>query len=825
MKKILKIVLGTVGVIFLLLLVLPFVFKGKIEKLVKTEINKQVNATVDYSSFSLSLIRSFPNLSVSMDGLNVVGKGAFEGDTLLNVNGFSTEVDVMSAISGQVEIKSVLIDRPAVHAKVLADSTANWDIMIAGEEQVEDTTTSEASDFTIQLESFEIRNANITYLDETMNLDAGINDFNLALSGDMSQKSTNLTIESGIEAINVVFDGVKYLNGAKMGLTAGINADLENMIFTFLENELSLNGLALGVDGSVHMKEDAIGLDLKIGAKKTDFKTLLALVPEVYLKDFEELKTTGKLALESTVKGDFTDSEHLPAFDLVLLVENASVQYPDLPKSIDQINVDLKVNNPGGSPDATVASIDKFHFELGGNPFDARMKVIRPVSNPAFSGKAKGKIDLGSLADALPLDSFELKGLVSADLVVDGDYEMIEKEAYEQIKANGQVGLKGFLYTSPDMPQSLEIKQAEMTFSPRYLDLASFSAKMGRTDFNLKGRLENYLAYALKDGVLKGKLVHTSKLVDSNEFLSESTEEEVETTDITALEVIEVPKTLDFVLSSKIDRLLYDKLVINNTAGKIVIKNGRVVLDGLSMNLLDGSMKMSGQYNTQNMKKPFVDLNINASKIDINMAANSFSVVDSLVPIAKKAAGKVSSRFSYYSELGDDFMPVLSTVGGEGNVKSKGVEVSGAKIQDGLAAALKDDKYKVMKAEDLDINFKLKEGNLIVEPFTAKIFDKKVTVAGTQGLDQTMNYNITMPVSRKELAGVAGLMGMSIPTSGDDLPVDILIKGTVSKPEIKLNLEKATKVVGKELEKEAEKAVKNLLKDDDLKKKFESIFK
>jgi len=827
MKRILKIVLGTIAVIFLLLLVLPVIFKGKIEKRVKTEINKQVNAIVDYKSFSLSLFRHFPDLSVSLEGLSVVGKDQFEGDSLLSIKEFSTSVDVLSAISGEVEIKSVLIDQPMINALVLPDSTANWDIALAVEEVEEEVidTVSGTSDFKILLESFEIKNARIAYVDQTMALTAVIDGFNLALSGDMSQTTTDLKIQSDIDGVFVTFEEVDYLNGATVSLDAGIGADLEQLIFTFLENELVVNGLALQMDGSVVMKEEAYGLDLKLGAKKTDFKTLLALVPEVYLQDFESLKTAGELVLNVTVEGDYVDADQLPAFDVNLQVSDAMIQYTDLPKSLQDINIKLKVNNPGGSPDSTYTALEQFHFKLGDNPFDASLEVTTPVSNLTFKGGMRGRIDLSSLADAIPMDSFDIKGLIEADVTLDGDYAMIEKEQYDQVQANGKVLLNDFSFSNADLPQGVLISQAEITFSPRYVDLKSFSSQIGESDFNLKGRLENYLGYALKDGTLKGKLSHHSKYINSNEFMTEAPEPEVTELpdDTTALEIVEVPKNLDVVFASEIDKLLYDKLIIRNMKGGIVVRDGRVLLDGLKMNLLNGALTMGGQYNTQNMEKPFVDFQFAGQNIDINMAANSFSVVDSMVPIAKKAVGNVSPNFNYYSELGADFMPVIETMDGKGKVKSKGVEVSGSKIQNGLASMLKNEKYKVMKAEDFNINFKIDKGSVIVSPFKTKVYGKEIEIQGVQSIDQSINYKMTMPFSRKEVAGMAGLMGLSLPTSGDDLMVDVIVTGTIKEPELKLDLEKASKVVGKELEKEAEKAVKKILEDPDTKKKVDDL--
>lgn len=828
MKKTLTILGAILGSLILLIILVPLLFKGPIERKVKQEINNMVNATIDYQSFSLSLIRSFPDLRIGLEGLTVVGADRFANDTLLAVNNFSVEVDLMSALSESIQIKAINIDQPKLHAIVLADSTANWDIMKeTGEETPEDTTSAEST-FQIQLNSFVLNNGLITYSDSVLQTEARIAGLNVNLSGDMSADQSNLELKTTIEALDVVFEKVKYLNKTKLGLDAIIEADLKNSQYTFKENLLDLNGIPMAFDGWVKMKEASYDMDLKLAAKETSFKTLLALVPEVYMKDYQNIKANGTLALEATAKGEFIDADHLPAFNLILAVNDGSVKYPDLPKSVDRIQIDLKVNNPGGSADATIVDLNKFHFELGGNPFDANFNVVTPVSNATFKGAINGTIDLGSLKDAIPLEDASMGGIIKANINMAADYNMIEKEEYEKINAAGQVALKNFSYTSKDLPQGVNISNADMALSPRYITLNAFSMKMGKSDFDLNGRLENYLAYALKDGILKGTLNHRSTLIDSNEFLTSEAPAEA-TADTSAIEIVEVPKNINFELSSTIGTLLYDKLTVKNAKGKILVKDGRVMLDGLKMEACEGSMVMNGEYNTQNMEKPFVAFDINVSSMDINAAVNSFSVVDSLLPIAKHAFGKVNTKMSFNSLLGKDFMPVLSSVGSTGNLKSDNVEVKGAKFQDGLATALKNDKYKTLVAKNLNINFRVENGNIIIDPFKPNVFGKELTVSGQQSLDQSILYQVRMPVERQELSALAGLMGLKIPDKGDDLPVGITIKGTIKKPEIGLNLDEAKKIlakeVGKELEKEAEKAVDKLLSDPNVKKGVEDIKK
>ena len=76
-KKVLKIT----GIVFLLcvvtLIAAPILFKGKIEDYIKKEINKSVNAEVDFAQVDLSFMAKFPNATINIKDLKVINRAPF----------------------------------------------------------------------------------------------------------------------------------------------------------------------------------------------------------------------------------------------------------------------------------------------------------------------------------------------------------------------------------------------------------------------------------------------------------------------------------------------------------------------------------------------------------------------------------------------------------------------------------------------------------------------------------------------------------------------------------------------------------------------------
>ena len=786
-KKFFKVFLITVLVIFVILLVTPILFKGKILEIAKKELNEMLTAKVDFSDIKLSFIRNFPNAYVALEDLTVIGTGEFEGDTLIAFKKFSVTVDIVSVIKMEnMEVKSVLLDRANLYAHVLDNGHVNWDIMKPSETEVttEDTSTTT---FKVALRKFEIRNANITYRDDSSKMAATLKDLNYLLRGDMTQDNADLNMKLDIAEINFWMDGIRYLKKARAGFVSEIGADLKNMGFTFKDNRFNLNEIVLKFAGSVQMPADDINIDLTFATDKTDFKSLLSLIPAIYMQDFESVKTAGSLTLNGDLKGTYNDKQ-MPSAHLNLNVDNAMFKYPDLPKSVDNINIATKIFYDGVVFDRTTVDVDRFHFEMAANPFDAELHVKTPDSDMQIAAKFAGKIDFNSMTDIVPLDSVTLKGLLECDLALAGRMSTLEKEQYEDFKAEGMLKLSNFDYESPDFPQGVKIARTQLNFTPKKVDLASFDAIIGRTDIAMNGTLENFIPFVFKDETVRGKLNLKSNTIDLNEFMTDEPEETP--VDTVPLSVIEVPKNIDFAVSANIGKILFDKLTITNTAGMLLVKDGKVRMQNLAMNLLDGSMVLNGEYNTQDIKVPSIDFAMDIRQFDITSTLSSFSMLESMFPEPQNYVGKVSATLTLNSILDEHLDPVLNSVLSKGQLQTKNVEIRNSKLFETMADLLKNEAWRTPAPGNLNIKYEIKDGRLMVEPIQMNIAQAKLDLSGDQGLDMTLNYKVNAAVPISAIgSGATDLLG-KIPggSSIKELKVTGLVGGTATKPEVKLSI-------------------------------------
>ena len=99
MKKILLIIAAVFIVLVASAAAVPYFFKDQIIAKVKTVINTNVNAKVDFTAFDLTLIRSFPKMGIKLNDLAVVGVDSFATDTLAKVKELQLDLNLMKLMS------------------------------------------------------------------------------------------------------------------------------------------------------------------------------------------------------------------------------------------------------------------------------------------------------------------------------------------------------------------------------------------------------------------------------------------------------------------------------------------------------------------------------------------------------------------------------------------------------------------------------------------------------------------------------------------------------------------------------------------------------
>lgn len=819
MKKLLKITVTVVAVLLVVVLTAPMFLRGKIAEVVRTEANAMLVPRLDFERLGISLLRHFPNASLELKGVTLVGVGPFEGDTIASVGRLSVVVDPWSLLGDDgLEVRKVLVSRPDLRAHKLSDGRVNWELMKPSEEQPseeeatpEEPADGEASAFRLSVRDFRIDDASLSYVDDSTRTVFRTALPMLRLRGDFSAAQSDLDLRLRTSATTFSSGVVTLLSDAEIELRADVSADLEQSRFELRDNMLRLNAIQATLDGWAQLDDDAVAMDLRLGCDRVEFKDVLSLIPAFYTRNYRGLSASGELTLALWAKGELRGAE-LPAFGLELGVREGGFQYASLPKSVSDINIEARVSNPGGVMDRTVVDIPTFGLRMGDNSLSATFYGTSLVSDPQLRATLEGKLDLADIGEVYPLDKeVSLKGLIRADLSAAGRMSDVEQRRYEQISASGHFVVENVDAQLPGLPE-IRLKRAAAGISPQSMTLGELTLTVGGSDLAANGQLTDYIDYLLRGATLSGRLYVNSKLLDLNEILaslsaSDTTEGEAAEEpaaeeapggdDAVAGQAVEVPRNLNLSLRTEVEKLLYGKMVIEQLSGEVRVADGILSLDGLRMKAFDGSLTASGSYSTAaDPLRPALAFKLGFTDASYARTFEQLDMVKRIVPLFETAGGVYSMSLDMKMNLDAAMEPDLMSLDAQGELRSADIRIEQLKAFELLAKTLGNDALSTIRAKDVVIPFAIRQGRVTTQPFDLKMGDVTVTLSGSTGLDQSIDYAAKVALPASVTGGVLSKVNVGIGGTFTDPKVTIGVKEAVEEAARNLIDEQVQKLTG-----------------------------
>lgn len=804
MKRILKIVGIFLLAVILLLVAAPFLFKDKLEGMLKNTINARVNADVSWTDLEVSLFRSFPDATVSISDYHIINKAPFAGDTLAAGDHLRIEMGIKQLFKDTgddpIVIDALSLDRPRVFIQIDSLGNANYNIAKStdnGDASAKDGTASNT--FSFDMQKYTLDNATIHYLDASTGTFLRLKEFNHSGKGDLgASQSTLQTQTTAIASFD--FDNINYLNEHSIDLKADIALDLEQQKYTFLENTLLINALPLAFDGSVQSIEEGTAIDLSFETPTSDFKNFLAVIPKTYAKNLDGVQTGGDFRVSGKIKGNATETT-IPTLDIAIVSKNASFKYPDLPKRMNNINIDAKIKNDSGRADDTYININALNFKIDEDLFAVNGKLQNLTTNMLVNLAIKGTLDLANIEKVYPMDlEHPLQGRITTDMSTRFDMNAIDQQRYEDIVSTGDATLTSFEYSGDQLPKPIIISNASVSFAPRKIGLNAFNGQSGTTDISATGNIENLIPFLMSKEDLKGRFAVKSKVFNLNDFTVDDDAAATPTKasqDGVALSQtgVQIPDFLDAVLDFNADKVIYDDIELTAVKGSVSIVDEQASLTNVSSDIYGGNAGLTGTVSTRS-GIPIFNMVLDLNEVDIDQSFNKLDLLKGLAPIAKSLQGALNTKINITGELDENYSPILSTVNGDAFAQLLTAEINSEASP--LLTEL-DSKLSFINLKDIDLstlktNLQFKDGAVIVQPFTIKMKDINVEVSGGHTFENIMNYQLTLDVPAKYLGSEASSLLSSLSdTEQEDLFVDlpISLSGNFAKPTINIDTKAA----------------------------------
>jgi hypothetical protein len=792
LKKILKIT----GIVLLLLIValfaIPFFFKDAIKEKIVEAINKEVDATVSFEDVDLSLFRSFPQANVNLDKLLIINKAPFAGDTLISFGEVSLDMSIKELFKGESEpinIDAIASKNGLINIIFNKDGVGNFDIALKNAEKKDD---GKSAPMALKIKEYKIENFRFKYTDEKSKIRMAIDSLNHSGTGDFTEKKLDLVTTSTAK-VSLDMDKINYMNKVPLTLNATLGIDMDQQKYSFKQNKALINKLPLEFDGFIQILETGQQYDLTFKTPSSDFKNFLGLIPSAYSGSLANIKTEGNFSIGGFAKGIYSDTT-VPKFNISIASNDASFQYPNLPKAVKNIVIDTKIVNDTGILNNTYINLDKLSFAIDQDVFNAKANIRNVTENPLVDAQLKGTINLANLSKAYPIKLKKpLSGILKADVVTNFDMASVEKSQYQNIRNSGNINLSGFKYTD-DNGKALNISTAIVQFNPNHVNLQQFNAATGKSDLSLTGTLDNFYGFLFKDQVLKGNFNMQSNQLAISDFMTEDSKTKTTTAKKDALKI---PAFLDCAITAKANTVLYDNLILKDVSGKIIIKDEKATLENVKTSIFGGMIGVAGNVSTKG-KVPTFDMNLNLNAVDIAQTFTQLDMMKSIAPLAGVINGKLNSGIKVSGNLSStDMTPDLKTINGSlnGELLSTTVNPTTSPLLTSVDNALSFIDLTKVNLNDLKAALTFSNGKVNLKPVQLKYKDVAVQFSGAHGFDQSMDYNVKFDVPAKYLGtDVNNLIAKLTPADAkkiESVPVAATITGNFKNPKIKTDVKQA----------------------------------
>jgi hypothetical protein len=812
--KILKWSLSILLVLLITLSTIPFLFKDKIVAMVSSTINNNINATVTFKDPNISLFRSFPFASLRVKEVTVINKAPFLGDTLFNAEKINFTLKLTSLFnrgSEPLEINSVSIANGTINILFNKESLGNFDI--AQKNNV--VSESSESSLSLSINKYALENIDFVFFDETSQVKLAVNSIYHSGEGDFSNDILDLDTKTTAK-ISFEMENVNYLKNVNIKLDAILGIDLINATYTFKENTGYINQLPLEFNGFIQLVEENQVYDMTFKTPTSTFKNLLALLPKQYSGNLKSIKTKGKFDLKGAIKGTFSKTK-IPTLDISFISKNAMFKYTDLPKAVNNINIDVNIINTTGFLKDTYVAVNNTSFKLGNDIFSARGHVTNLADNATVNLTVKGSMNLDNINKVYPIAiENQLKGVLKADFRTKFDMKSIEKGNYQNIKNKGNITVSNFKFNGKDGANPFYIEKTSVTFNTNTILLDEFRAKTGASDVTIQGNLTNFYGYLFKEQKLKGNFNLKSKNFKIEDFLTKSkitTEKQEETTRL------KIPAFLDIVLNASANKVMYDNINLTNVSGNIFIKNETVRLKNLKSSVFGGNLGFDGIISTK-MEKSRFTMDLNLKELNITDSFSSLEMLKAIAPIAKTIEGKINATIKVSGNLEDDMTPNLNSISGDllGQLLNTKLKPNNSKALSLLGSNVDFLDVSKLNLNEVSALFSFNNGQVSVKPFNLNYKDIGIKIGGKHGFDNSMNYDITFDVPVKYLGNAVRTARAQL-TPKDaaaikSIPINGTLAGSFSSPNFSSDIKIAITDLMKDIVEKKKQSLLNKGKDE-----------
>ena len=523
----------------------------------------------------------------------------------------------------------------------------------------------------------------------------------------------------------------------------------------------SLKAHTLNTDVSVSGKADDLLGDMHIDASVKGHLPLADAGP--MLPDSLPFVAAGTADID--LKADFRMSQLKDkAYDKMkaggtIKFSNLNVTYDSLHAVTPDLNIALQL--PAKEHKGKMAEA-----HLKGSALQFQMKnitanTVRPDINVGINDITREQIaaavELSMERTTAALDSTTID-LSALSLSGSVRLDSTQTNPLKKYNPNLDVDMRQTVVHTNIIPEAVYFNNLDFHYTPELCEIADADVKLGNSDFQLYGSVENLEPWLEHKAMLLGDLQFTSNYTDVDQIMElvsgmgsdKDTLEQMRQEDNVPKEAnpFIVPLDVDFTINTHIKRSLAFGNDLGDLAGAVTVKDGVAILDQIGFVCKAATMQLTALYKSPRPSHLFTSLDFHLLDIQIDELLDMIPAVDTLVPMLAAFNGNANFHLAAETYLNARYQPLMSSLKGAAAIDGKNLVVMDNNSISQIAKLMQfkswKDKDNKIIIDSLDVELTALNKVVEVYPFLINMGKYQLCASGRHSLDNKCGYHIEL---------------------------------------------------------------------------------
>lgn len=534
------------------------------------------------------------------------------------------------------------------------------------------------------------------------------------------------------------------------------------------ENRVQMSGLV-----TQPLNQDKTRFDLSY-----DLRANLATLKDFYPISEDTLALRGNLSSKGSLKGLYKEMEKATVAGTIDL-QNGYLKYSRLgTKPLEDIRIK-------GSLAGQSLQFDSASLRAGTNRVDVRGSIKAFLGDTPMADLAiKTDFNLAEAKDYVPLQAElkQLSGRAQSDLSLRGPLYQFEKMHFVGSLVLDKVGV-----VHDSLPKPITNLNAKMRFSQQELNLDQMAWKMGASDLNVIGSMQDYMAVFSEKGSKPAQLSGSlnSRFLHLDELYPMSGAEE---------EVLLVLPNVNARLSAKIDSMIVFASPVTQLSTTLEMSPKQIIMRNGSFRLFGGTIRGAFVFDVLNPRSSLLDFAGELIDVRIETFFKEFPVFGPKTKIHEYLSGGINFNTDYKTALDSYLNPQTATTDASGSFGMSAVRIKNHPIQLALADFLKAPELKDIGLNEWQTNYVIGKSMMTIKEMKLKARDIGLELDGFENMttDQ-ITYQAKIFLPKRLTASIAQVLpaeaSRALIQADSTFLLPLKISGTYTKPQIGLNQE------------------------------------